>query len=462
MRYTTDKLKKIYDISPIWIRNLFSTGYSFLKAKREKNRYFYRHLKELRESQTWSRQQLDELQNRKLRRMIRHCAENVPYYREKWAQHGINPSQIQTKEDLSKLPLISKEEILKNTDSLIADGYSREELLPESSSGTTGKPLTVYWDRNDYSWGVAARHIVMERMGYREGKDWAGVINGYKILPLTRDHPPYWIKSYYSRKIHFSAYHLSEDTIEDYHRYLKDKSIRYLIGYASLIGLVARLMADRGLTLEMNSVLLSSEPFYQWQIDSINRAFPCRIINYFGQAERIALGSSCGESMNIHLFDEIGITEFVESEKHTNRKMVATSLVNYAMPLIRYELGDISDFAERKCECGTEHTTILPVSTKSEDFVITPDGKFISASLLTFPFKHPEGIVESQIVQENPDRITVNLNVNKDYNRSDEKKIREEMKGIMGDQIEIDFNYPEYIPRTDSGKFRFVISNVKP
>lgn len=461
MRYVPDFIKRIYDFSPVWMRNIFSTGYGILKNRREKNRIFHERLAQLRESESWSREKLDQLQNRRLRKMILHCAENVTYYRELFEETGIDPSSIKTTEDLHKLPLLTKEYILENTSRLIADGYAGKRLIAESSSGTTGKPLSVYWDREDYAWTLAAREMIIERMGHRKGRDWLAIMNGYQILPLQRSKPPFWIKDYSNRTVHLSAYHISADTIDHYHRYLQENSIKYLMGYSSLIGLVATLMAEKGLTLEMNSVMLTSEPFYQWQLDAINRAFPCRIINSYGQAERVALGGSCGESMNIHLFDELGIIEFIDSEQHQNKSMVVTSLINYAMPLLRYHLGDISDFAGGDCGCGTEHTTIIPVSTKSEDFVITPERKFISASLLTFPFKHPEGIMESQLVQKKPDRITANLVVNSNYSRDYEERIREDLRSILGDSINIDFKYPDQIPRTAAGKFRFVISEVE-
>lgn len=461
MRYAPEKLKKIYDRSPVWIRDIFCTGYGILVNHRERSRLFHRYLAELRRSQSWGRERLDELQNQRLREMIRHCSENVSYYRKLFADHGINPSQIQTREDLKKLPLLTKKDILNNTEDLIADGYSIDELVPESSSGTTGKSLTTYWDRDDHIWSVAARYMVKERMGYREGEDWLAIMNGYKILPIDKAAPPYWIKDYFNKTVHLSAYHLSEETVVDYHRYLSRRSVKYIMGYASVIGLIARLMAERGLSLDINAVMISSEPYYDWQIESINRAFDCKIINSFGQAERVAMGGSCGQTMNIHMFDEIGIIEFAESEKHDHRRMVATGLVNHAMPLIRYDLGDISDFVREKCFCGTEHTTILPVSTKSEDFVITPEGKFISASLLTFPFKHPGGIIESQLIQTAPDRIRVNLNVSEDFDRDSEKKIEDDLRSILGDNFKIEFNYTDFIPRTGMGKFRFVISELK-
>lgn len=461
MRYTPDFIKRIYDFSPVWVRDIFGTCYGFLKKKKEKDKLFRRYLTALRESESWNREKLEELQNSRLRKIIRHCSENVPYYRELFAENGIDPRSIRTRKDLEIIPLLSKEDILNNTDRMIAEGYSKKRLLAESSSGTTGKPLTVYWDKKDYTWSVAARHIVTERMGYREGQDWLAIMNGYQIIPRDRNKPPFWINDYYNRTTHFSAYHISARTVEEYHRYIKEKGIKYILGYSSVVGLIARLMADRGLILDIDSVMLSSEPFYEWQLDAIEKAFPSKIINSYGQAERVALGGSCGDTMNIHLFDELGIVEFIQSRKHQNRSMVATSLVNYAMPLIRYELGDISDFSESRCACGSAHTTILPVSTKSEDFVVTPEGKFISASLLTFPFKHPEGIVESQLVQREPEKLTVNLTVNQDYSRDYESRIRRNLISMLGENMDIGFNYMDHIPRTANGKFRFVISEVE-
>ena len=460
MRYIPSKIVKLYDKSPIWTRSFASTAYGFLKSRKEETKLFWQCLAELEETQWWPLEKLEELQNERLKKIIKHAAEHVPYYQKKFAEYGIIPSQIQTLEDLKKLPILTKYDIRKNTDELIADNFDKKKLRAESTSGTTGTPLTVWMDEQTYTYQKAVQWLQRKWAGYNS-KEWIGVLAGYKVVPILRNRPPFWIKNYIGKQIHFSTYHLNKSNIKFYYDELKKDKVKYLLGYSSAIGLLAKFINDDiQQSIPMKGIFLSSEPIYNWHREEISKAFQCNIYDYFGQAEKVISAISCGKTSNLHLNMELCVTDLVKFDNESFN-IIGTSLINYAMPLIRYELGDITNGILYNCPCGRKHPLLKPIETKIEDFVITPEGNLISASLLTFPFKKAKGITESQIIQKDKYSLVVELVTNNLFTRDEKLNLINNISSCVGSKMKIFIEKVNRIQRTKNGKFRFVISEIK-
>jgi phenylacetate-CoA ligase len=158
---------------------------------------------------------------------------------------------------------------------------------------------------------------------------------------------------------------------------------------------------------------------------------------------------------------ELSIAEFEPSGTDENRvKIVGTSLMNYGMPLIRYQLHDFTSRRSGPCPCGREHERIGPVETLVDDYIVGADGSLISPSLLYHPFVRGRGIISSQLVQEEVGKITVNLVVNELFTKDEESSLRKGLVSTVGSGTSFRMERVESIPLTANGKFRFVISKV--
>jgi phenylacetate-coenzyme A ligase PaaK-like adenylate-forming protein len=167
----------------------------------------------------------------------------------------------------------------------------------------------------------------------------------------------------------------------------------------------------------------------------------------------------------MHLFAGYGITEVTDDEGRPRERgqpghLVLTGLHNYAMPLLRYRLGDVSALLERHCSCERTLPLMHPVTTKAEDIVVTPEGRFISSSVLTHPFKPMTNILASQIVQESLDRLVIRIVRRPTYTDRDSRILIEEFAKRVGSGIRIQIEFVESIPRSPTGKLRWVISKV--
>jgi phenylacetate-CoA ligase len=460
MRYIPDFVVSLYEKSPIWTKSVYSTFYGLIKSYKESNNILKNFVDELIDMQWWDLDKLHQIQNQRLNRLLVHAYNTVPYYKKIFNEYGLSPLDIKSYLDLKKLPTLSKNTVRKEFNSLLSDKINLKTIRKEHTSGTTGTPLTIYLDDSTFLYARAIIKMHHLWAGYT-GKEWIGIFSGYKIIPNDRKIPPFWIKNYTNKQIHFSTYHLNLKNVKSYFHALNDNKIEFLMGYPSSIGLIAKFINELiGIPIYLKGVFLGSEPIYDWQRENITKAFKCKIYDYYGQTENIIMASGCGFTKNLHLNLESGITELTKIEEN-KYNLIGTTLLNYSMPLIRYELNDVTGgFVEENCPCGRKHTQIKPIETKSEDFIITPNGDYISASILTFPFKTPKGIIESQIIQKSKDQLLINLIINDEFTEVEKQKLIIEINQCLGNNMKIYLNYVASIPRTNNGKFRFVINET--
>jgi phenylacetate-CoA ligase len=224
-------------------------------------------------------------------------------------------------------------------------------------------------------------------------------------------------------------------------------------------------MSRNNIVLPMKAAFSSSETLMPFQKEIIEKAFACELYDFYGLAERIVFATECEYHDGKHLNFEYGYTEIVNDEgvqvsKGEKGYLVSTSLQNHGMPILRYRTTDITQFKSGICSCGRKMQKIYDITTKAEDIVVTPSGKMISASVLTHPFKMVNGINQSQIIQEHVDKLTLKLVTDDRFTRNEEKSLIENLRYRLGDMIIFNIEYVNDIPRTKSGKFRWVISHV--
>ena len=150
----------------------------------------------------------------------------------------------------------------------------------------------------------------------------------------------------------------------------------------------------------------------------------------------------------------------VKTEKGVTGSMVATGFQNFAMPFIRYEIGDTGTFTDKKCDCGLQSQVITDIEGRNGDYVITPEGAHIMR--FGYIFKETSSIKECQIVQKELGSLIVRIVKRDNYNKSTEENIREAIKEWISPTIRVNFEYVNEIPRTKSGKFKAVVSELRP
>jgi phenylacetate-CoA ligase len=455
---------KIYEYLPYYLQNLAISSYGWkIKKERFCDRYF-QWQRFLEESQYYSTNELEEYQNEQLRKLIAHVYEYVPYYRRIFEEKKLIPSDIKKKEDLQKLPILTKDDVRINFNGLISTRHKRNQLKEAHSSGTTGSPIEILWDQNvDILHNTSIwRH--RKWAGFEFGEKYATLL-GRVIVPLKQNYPPFHRINKAWNQYLFSSFHLIDENLQYYFDEFERNTIRYMEAYPSTAFVLAKYLEQHNLYYEMKTIVTSSETLLPIQREVIEERFKCKIFDYYGLAERAMFSGECEVHNGHHLYMEYGITEILDESYNVvpngkHGKLILTGLHNYGMPLIRYEIGDVSAFKNVNCSCNRKLPLLESVTTKAEDIVVSTDGRLISSSVLTHPFKPMNNIIKSQIIQEDYDRLLIKIVRRPGYSDRDTERLLYAIQQRVGPEMNISVKFVSDIPRNANGKYRWVISKI--
>ena len=457
----------MYRLAPVWGQNLLLTGFAGLI---ERERYGGRYSEFqglLAESERWSRAELEAYQDERLRHVVAHAYETVPFYRRRFDALKLVPADFRGRADLPKLPLLTKQDIRQHFDDLVSTAAPRKKLKTGHTSGTTGTPLTVAYDLDTIwmTYAVFDRHY--RWAGLRSGPDGdrVAVARGNVIVPLDQRKPPFWRFNRRQNQLLLSSFHMSRTNLPAYFEQLAAFKPVAIDGYPSTLYLLAKYLQNRGETFPLKAAVTSSETLYEFQRTVIEESFQCRVFDYYALAERAIFSNECAAHQGHHVAMEYGLAEAVDADgmpvpRGTTGKLVGTTLHNLAMPLLRYATNDVSGLRANRCGCGRELELMEDVTTKAEDVLTLKDGRLISPSVLTHPFKPLDCIEGSQIVQTALDAITIRLIPGPTYTEAHSQHLLREFRERLGADVKIEIKMVEHLEVTKQGKFKWVTSNV--
>jgi phenylacetate-CoA ligase len=457
----------VYQAAPIWFQNLALTGFAaLLERERYSGRYAeFRDL--LARTERLPAEQLRAYQDERLREIVRHAYETVPFYRRRFDELKLKPQDIRGQADLPKLPLLTRADIRANFAALRSTAVQPRAMRTGHTSGTTGTPLTVGYDRDTVwmTYAVFDRHY--RWAGLRMGRDGdrIAVARGNVIVPLTQRKPPFWRHNWTQRQLLLSSFHLSKNNLPAYFEALTEFQPAVLDGYPSTLYILAKYLLNRGERFKLRAAVTSSETLYDFQREAIEQAFECRVFDYFALAERAAFSSECDRHEGHHIAMEYALTEVTDDQGYpvsrgAEGKLIGTTLHNRAMPLIRYATNDMTALLDRQCSCGRQLELMADVATKAEDVLTLKDGRLITPSALTHPFKPLDSIEGSQIVQRAPDHVVIRIVAGSGYDSALSEHLVREFKSRLGEDVRIDVTLVDELEHSKNGKFKWVISEV--
>ncbi len=459
-----DIKSKVYSNLPVALQNRLVSLYgSRILAQRfgpeyEKAMDFYE------TSQWWNREELRAYQDERLHVLVRHAFDTVPYYGDLMRAQGLSPDDITTQDDLSKLPALTKHDVRHNIDRLISTDADRRRLHKAYTSGSTGLPVSVYWDQGVTTINNASLWRCRRWAGFEFGRPYASLLV-YAVVPERQASPPFWRLNAPWNQLLLSSLHLSVQNVPAYLDAMNERGVEALEAYPSTAYVLAQFMRELDVFLPLTCVFTTSEPLLDFQREAIEERFRCSVFDAYGQAERVMFSGECSEHRGHHVHEEYGITELVDADGEpvptgSVGRVLATGLHNFAMPLLRYEVGDAAAFTGEPCPCGRGLRLLDGVSTKAEDILVMPDGRMVTSTAFLRAFKGIVGIDQLQVVQRATDRLTVRLVTNPEYSDRGEQTIRTRLRERFGEDVTLSFEFPESIPRTGRGKYRTVISDV--
>ena len=451
---------QIYAKLPIWMQNCTCTIAGVNMRRTRYNKTFRKALSFLEKSQWWSLEELCSYQNEQLQKIIKHSYDTVPYYHEIFKQRKLTPKDIRIIEDLPKLPILDKQTIRERFSDLQSKGWPSKRVVHDHTGGTTGTALrlTSDIDTQPWQWAVWWRH--RHRFGLKLNDPFI-VFAGRSVIPLDSLSPPFWRRNLPMHQTYVSIHHMTKQNIPALVDYLQKRRVVYYSGYPSALYLLALYLLEKDIKLKWlpKITVTGAETLLPHQRTAIERALQTEVADQYGASEQCGNISEC-EKHSYHVDMEFGVVEFLPLEDAASDlcRIVCTGFHNPVMPLIRYDIGDLATLTNNKCECGRKSPTVDKIDGRIESYIITPDGRQLGR--LDFLFKDTQRIQEAQLIQDALDRLTIRIVRCDNYTQEDEKQLQKDLRSYVGDQIHIDMDYVEKIPREANGKFRQIVSRV--
>ncbi len=415
----------------------------------------------LKETEWYSEERINQYQITKLKEIIDYSYQNVEYYKELFDSIKLNPNDIKSLEDLQYIPVLDKESVRNNFEKLKNPNYKGDIKLCHTS-GSTGKSLQFYLTKSaiQFRWAVWYRHRA--RFGVSINDKYA-TFTGLPAIPLNQKQGPFYRENWPMKQTIFTMHHLGDEKIPSIVKRLNRGDLVYYSGYPSILYALALAIEKLGLKISHfpKVIFTGAETLYDFQKSKIMEVFGSLVTDQYGFSEGAGNASKCEFDL-YHEDFEYGVLERGSAnglQSDFSGEIIATGFSNLAMPLIRYKVGDIGTWTTEVCPCGRKSKTLKLINGRNEDFVITPEGNKILR--FDYIFKNTKNIVESQIVQNKLGEIVFRIIKREGYNKKEEIHLIQEIKAKISPSINVIFEYPDFIERTNTGKFKAVISNIK-
>ena len=273
--------------------------------------------------------------------------------------HIPNPMHINV---IAENPIIDKSDLLQSPQNFISTYYSKKSLIKINTSGTTGTPLTIY---------VTPDARKMNYAFFARSKRWAGIdgfeksltLAGRTIVPADQKQPCFWRKNLLFNNTLFSSYHLGEENFEHYVNAIRNINPVFIDSYPSSIAMIAEYMLRNNICdIRPRTIITSAETLFEHQRERIEKAFGCKLYDQYGSAEQVVFACQC-EKGTYHINPEYGYVEVLNKNNEPVEagqlgELVCTGFTNFAMPLIRYKIGDMATLTQKKCHCGRNFPVI--------------------------------------------------------------------------------------------------------
>ncbi len=423
----------------------------------------------LQRTQWLSSEQIRKLQDQKLQRLIHHAYDHVSYYRNLFDERGLKPTDIETIDDLSKIPFLTKDDVRSNLYfSLLSDTYDKKRVLKISTSGSTGEPFVCYADQRQLEQRWAATQRSMEWTGYRFGdrqiRLWHQTV-GMNLSQIIRER----IDSFFNRRMFIPAYQMSEKNIVNTIRRIDKFRPALLDGYAESFNLLALWTKNIPiLKARPKGIISSAQVLPNQSRKVIEKAFHCPVFDKYGSREFSGIAYQCGYHEGHHIVAENYIVELLKDGRRAQPgetgEIVITDLNNYCMPMIRYRIGDLAVAIDpaKECSCGRRLPLIGNIEGRVQAVIVDENGLYLPGTFFAHFFKDYDRLVRQyQIVQDEDGQITLKIVKAEDYDEDEFQKMIHRLNLHLGRKASIDIEFVRHIAMVRTGKQQGSISRMK-
>jgi phenylacetate-CoA ligase len=421
-----------------------------------------RHLHQLERTQWLARPELEAWQLAKIQQVVRHAYEHVPYYRQRYRREDIHPEDIKSLKDFRSLPFLTKEDVRNHLDALVSHDF-RGRLYPVETGGSTGQPMRFFVEDSFWWWNAALESRGMRWYGVREGDKMAWVWGAHQDMPSW-----HWrsrLKEKIMRRRYLNAFGLTEAKMQAFAEMLARWQPAMVRAYASALSLFAEFVKERRIVgIHPRLIETTAEKVTEPQRQLMEEVFHCPVADCYSARELATIAYQC-EAGGLHVCETRYLEIVADGQGAPPGQLgevVITSLTQFAMPLIRYKIGDMGTYEAGICPCKRGMPVLREIVGRTHDFLVTADGQFVHGEFFAYTFRVRPEVVRYQVYQPDREYLEVRLVCKHNVDSTWLDGVRAEIQARFGESMRVSIRVVDRIELTPAGKHRFIISDIRP
>ena len=433
-----------------------SVGYPFWLRRDGRAQALPEHAR-LTQSQYFDSSRIRELKLIRLKTLLEHAANNCKYYRQLFQEHSFHVNSFSGIADLERIPRLSKQTLVSCIEEMVAENLPRAMLHRSQSGGSSGRQTPFYRNNDCLSPKLAAEWRFLNWMGWNLG-DWVGL-----IWPASQDidPEPTWRSKFrnatFGRIELLHAASLTDRSMKQFSERLERKRIRFIKGFPNAIYRFALFCKTLSKPPNVEAIMCTGEALAPEQRELFEQVFNAKVFNLYSSRETGNMAAECGTCEGLHIADEnvhIEVVPDEATEADGAGTILVTDLLNYGMPLIRYEIGDRGRLVVGPCACGRGLSRMDTLIGRGTDLLVSTSGGLVhGASLVHYVLALGSDIGQVQFIQRQFGHITVRLT--QSFSGQDDKlaHLDSTLRKLLGNDIVIEREFVPEIAPASSGKY---------
>lgn len=450
--------------------SFFHTHFVMPLAEPDRHAGLGRRLRAIRRFERLGEKAQREEQQQRLRRILQHAYDTVPFHRQRFDDAGFDPSQASIDHPLP-LPVLTRDDLRGAGAGLLSTSYKPEELHRAGSSGTTSTPIQFYRDTEALRNKTALQLQLNSWSGYRAGDSVLMLWGAHRDLAME----PSWRWRLYEQRlmriIPAPSGIISGEILERFReRYEKHKP-KVLYAYSTVLAAFAAYLLKHGMEHKPAVIIATAEVMNDENRRLIESVFGVPVTMHYGSREVGMIASECSAHAGLHFHPWSSYAEFDPIGNTTDGpayRLLITDLVNFGQPFLRYDTGDCVTLREQRCACGRWFPLVDKVLGRVCEGIVMADGGIIPGITLGTQMAQMghtfRSIAQVQFVQKSVEHIHLRYAVKEDprFQQQELDSIRTAINALMNTPMKWSVEQVADIPRERSGKIRLCISEIPP
>ena len=399
-----------------------------------------------------SRETIEAFQIQRLERLLRHAYQTTPYYREFLKTPAF---------DISRIPPLEKQDIREQSDRLYSTAFTRRQRIRNATGGSTGTPLTFYQDRNYWNQRNLSVYYFDQWAGWDFGEPQL-VIWGSLADFRGDKHWKHQLNNFWRNQYWLNGFQLTDTAMWAAFAQMNQYEPQTILAYPSSLYEFAKFIFENGLTplCKLKGIITSAEMLHPHYRTLAETVFKTKVYNRYGGREVGLIAMECAKG-RMHINCRDLYLEIDSPDPYTELgDILITQLNNYAMPFIRYRIGDVGLLSNEMCPCGNDLPILAELLGRTTATFRTKSGTLIHGGYFTQQFYDIDGVTQFQIIQESLKRCVLKVVINEKWTEATRRYLVQNIQDALGTTVVVTVELVDEIPLAPSGKREYTISKI--